>query len=405
VRRQIVDTTIRVLLKLLCRVRAPGIDRVPLTGPLILAVNHINFLEIPLLYTLLRPRRVIGMAKLETWDIPALRVLANLWGAIPIERGAADTTAFRLALAELSRGGIIGIAPEGTRSRDGRLGKGNAGIITLAYRSGAPILPLVHHGGERVWDELKRGRRALVTVRVGRLINHGAEADSVPLTRDERRRRLDELMHAMASLLPPRYRGAYARSEAYNLAAALEEYRLKNPSEGRMIRRFTRLADHARAFSRSRRAGHFTASAFVVDPQRTHTLLVYHRKLGRWLQPGGHAEGEQDLPSVAAAELREETGLVQFVIESQRVFDIDRHRIPRAGSVPSHHHYDIRYLVVADKGRSISVSSESLDCRWVAIERIQDYTSEESLLRMVRKATADRSAAVETQERRKHGDG
>ena len=119
-RRLIVDTVIRVLLKLICRVRAPGIGRVPRHGPLILSVNHINFLEIPVLYTLLRPRRVIGLAKVETWDNPALRVLANLWGAIPLRRGWADTMAFRKAEEVLMGGGIIGLTPEGTRNETGR---------------------------------------------------------------------------------------------------------------------------------------------------------------------------------------------------------------------------------------------------------------------------------------------
>ncbi|MFP4484704.1 MAG: lysophospholipid acyltransferase family protein [Spirochaetaceae bacterium] len=206
-RRAVVDTVIAVLLKLLVRVRAVGVDRVPRTGPLILAINHINFLEIPLLYTLLRPRRVLGMAKAETWHNPALRILANLWEAIPLHRGVADTRAFNRAAEELRRGGIVGVAPEGTRSRHGRLQRANAGIVTLAARTGAPILPVAHYGGEEVFRSFRHFRRARVTVRVGKPI---VVAQTDGLTRAQREHYLTEVMTALARLLPPEYRGYYA---------------------------------------------------------------------------------------------------------------------------------------------------------------------------------------------------
>ena len=208
-RRLVVDSVIAVLLKLLARVRAVGVSRIPRTGPLILAINHINFLEIPLLYTLLRPRRVLGMTKAETWHNPAFRILANLWEAIPLRRGVADTRAFNRAAAELRRGAIVGIAPEGTRSRHGRLQKANAGIITLAARTGAPILPVAHYGGEEVFRSFRRFRRARVTVRVGKPV---VVAEGGTLTRVQREAYLNEVMTALARLMPPEYRGYYADS-------------------------------------------------------------------------------------------------------------------------------------------------------------------------------------------------
>lgn len=215
-RRAIINTTIRILLRLLARVRAPGLDRVPVRGPLIIAMNHINFLEVPLIYLLLKPRRAIGLTKAETWDKPMLRVLANLWEAIPIRRSSADTAAFRRASAELCRGSIVIVAPEGTRSGDGRLRRANAGVVTLAARTGAPVLPVAHHGGEAVWSSLRRGRRTIVTVRFGRPVLVPPEA----ARRSERERYLSAIMGQIAAMLPPAYRGHYAHEKAPGVPGA-----------------------------------------------------------------------------------------------------------------------------------------------------------------------------------------
>ncbi len=214
----LVNTTIRILLHLITRVRVIGIERVPHRGPLIIAINHINFLEVPLLYMVFRPRRVIGMAKVETWDHPVFGIVARLWEAIPLHRGQADTAAFAQAQAELEGGGIVAIAPEGTRSKTGRLRRASAGIITLAARTGAPILPVAHFGGENLIRNLKRLRRTRVTVRVGRpmsLERHGhAAGSSQPFTKAQRDEELHALMVEIAKLLPPEYRGYYAEATA-----------------------------------------------------------------------------------------------------------------------------------------------------------------------------------------------
>jgi 1-acyl-sn-glycerol-3-phosphate acyltransferase len=222
VKRFLVNTTIRVILRIITRVRVIGLDRVPFRGPLIIAINHINFLEVPLLYMVFRPRRVIGMAKVEAWDHPVFGIVARLWEAIPLHRGQADTAAFAQAEAELEGGGIVAVAPEGTRTRTGRLRRASAGIITLAARTGAPILPIAHYGGERLSRNLKRLRRTRVTVRVGQLMtverhvraDEGlAGASRQPgLTKAERDENLQALMVAIARLLPPEYRGYYAEA-------------------------------------------------------------------------------------------------------------------------------------------------------------------------------------------------
>ena len=214
--RALVNTIIRLALKLMVRTRTAGMHRVPSRGPLIIAVNHINFLEVPLIYLLLQPRRIIGLAKIETWDKPALRVLANLWEAIPVRRGSVDTRAFRRASAELSRGAIVVMAPEGTRSGDGRLRPAHAGVVTLAAHTGAPILPMAHFGGELLCESWRRLRRPVVTVRVGSPVRVHSEASPErsgtqgALTRAEREAALHEVMTAIARMLPEANRGVYA---------------------------------------------------------------------------------------------------------------------------------------------------------------------------------------------------
>jgi 1-acyl-sn-glycerol-3-phosphate acyltransferase len=103
---------------------------------LILVANHINFLEVPIMFTHLQPRPVTGFAKVETWNNPAMGALFDLWGAIPLKRGSADTVAFKRGLEVLEAGKILAVAPEGTRSGNGMLQKGHPGVVMLALRSG-----------------------------------------------------------------------------------------------------------------------------------------------------------------------------------------------------------------------------------------------------------------------------
>src|SRR5512136_1936587 len=119
--RPIVDNGLRVATNIVCRIEGAELAQVPLHGPLILAINHINSLEVPLLFTHLLPRQMIGLAKVETWDNKVMGWLFDLWDSIPVRRGEADFEAIRRCLKVLSAGNFLAIAPEGTRSYDGRL--------------------------------------------------------------------------------------------------------------------------------------------------------------------------------------------------------------------------------------------------------------------------------------------
>ena len=126
------------------------------------------------------------------------------------------------------------------------------------------------------------------------------------------------------------------------------------------------LGDAVDAFQRERLAGHFTASAWLVSADDARVLLTHHRKLGMWLQLGGHADGERDLKVAALKEAEEESGLAGLSIEPG-IFDLDRHRIPEHKGVPEHWHYDVRYVVRAGTDEAYVVSDESHDLAWRTI--------------------------------------
>jgi 1-acyl-sn-glycerol-3-phosphate acyltransferase len=203
-----VNNTIKGLTRLACRIETEALDLVPATGPLILVCNHINFMEVPLVFTHLQPRPVTGFAKSETWDNPLLRPLFNLWGAIPIRRGEADLAAIRKGMQALKEGKIIAISPEGTRSGDGRLGRGIPGVVILALNSGAPLLPLVYYGSESLRPNLLRLRRTDFHIRVGQPFY--LDAGGVKTSREVRQAMVDEIMYRLAAILPKEYRGVYA---------------------------------------------------------------------------------------------------------------------------------------------------------------------------------------------------
>jgi len=204
----VVTTSIKSLTRILCNIDDTQLVNVPDQGPLIIVSNHINFMEVPVMYTHLQPRSITGFAKAETWDNPVMALLFDLWGAIPIQRGEADTNAFRSALDALREGKILAIAPEGTRSGNGRLGRGLPGIVLLAHHSKVPILPIVYFGGERLRENINRLKRTDFKIRVGKLFR--MQFPDGKLDREVRNKMVDEIMYQIAEILPEGYRGYYS---------------------------------------------------------------------------------------------------------------------------------------------------------------------------------------------------
>lgn len=143
---------------------------------------------------------------------------------------------------------------------------------------------------------------------------------------------------------------------------------------------------HPDALLRSCRDGHLTGSALVVDTTGDALVLMFHKKLQRWLQPGGHADGDGDLARVALREATEETGIAGLTVASD-VVDIDIHRVDPPREEP-HLHLDVRFLVRAPGGASLVGNHESLDVAWVRFEDLADYDADASLYRLARRGRA-----------------
>ena len=168
------------------------------------------------------------------------------------------------------------------------------------------------------------------------------------------------------------------------LKALLATYRGQWPQELATVARFDAFIDsHPDCFHRSCRVGHITSSAWLVDITGDRVLLVHHRKLERWLQPGGHSDGDPDTLAVALREAREESGLDVRTLDDA-IFDIDVHRIPARSREPAHFHFDVRFLIQAEHDR-FRVSEESHALAWVPAVGLGTFADGESVLRMARK--------------------
>ncbi|HUA81469.1 MAG TPA: NUDIX hydrolase [Dyella sp.] len=171
-----------------------------------------------------------------------------------------------------------------------------------------------------------------------------------------------------------------------SLHDALQDYGFRHSEEAAICERFAEFLRSApTVFLREHAAGHFTGSAWLVSADGNRVLLTHHRKLARWLQLGGHADGDNDLPRVALREAEEESGLDGLQVDDE-IFDLDCHLIPARGDEPAHWHYDVRYVVHATHNERFAISDESLALAWKSIEAIaHDEQADASLQRMARK--------------------
>jgi len=171
------------------------------------------------------------------------------------------------------------------------------------------------------------------------------------------------------------------------LLAALAAYRPAGDHEAEMVARtiaFLRAAGDP--FSRASFVpGHITGSAWIVDEDRSHALLAHHRKLDRWLQPGGHAEGERDALAIARREAQEETGLRRLRVAHDGIYDVDVHEIPARGDDPAHAHFDVRFAFIADRSEPLVVSAESHALAWRPIAELDRAGVDASVRRLARK--------------------
>jgi 8-oxo-dGTP pyrophosphatase MutT (NUDIX family) len=166
------------------------------------------------------------------------------------------------------------------------------------------------------------------------------------------------------------------------LTKALSLYTTPFSEEKIFVSRFLALLAHPDCFQRTHLPGHITGSAWIVDSSKEFVLLTHHAKLNRWLQPGGHADGDENILAVALREAEEETGVKNFTLLHDGIFDIDIHPIPDRKDFPAHDHYDIRFLLEADRDAPLIITEESHDLQWVRLSELHKYNNNASLLRM-----------------------
>lgn len=174
------------------------------------------------------------------------------------------------------------------------------------------------------------------------------------------------------------------------VGALLASYR-PGPAEVAHHAAMLALLDASAPFARHHfEPGHFTASAFVLSPDRSRLMLIFHKKLGLWLQPGGHLEASDDgLLDACRREVAEEVGLERLSLHGAGIFDIDVHGIPAFKHEPAHRHFDVRFAFVSES-LEFANSGEVADARWVPLADVATITRDESVLRATEKLLRER---------------
>jgi 8-oxo-dGTP pyrophosphatase MutT (NUDIX family) len=166
----------------------------------------------------------------------------------------------------------------------------------------------------------------------------------------------------------------------------IKNYKPANPAEIKHRKDIIDyLVNNKSNFLRTNPEGHLTATAWIINFDQDKVLLHHHHSIDKWIQLGGHLEKNELIKEAALREAAEESGLNSLSFVNQKIFDLDVHKIPATNDKAEHFHYDIRYLLEADRSEELEKSRESLNLKWINLNKVTNYLSEESVLRMVRK--------------------
>src|SRR4030065_2509907 len=198
----------RFVLFVICNLDKKALKSVPCQGPMILIGNHVNSLDVLAALAFSYPRKIFFLVKKEAFETPFLRFLFNTWGSIPVDRGTADFQALNKAVDVLNQGYFFAIAPEGTRTKDGRLIQAHTGVVVIALKSKATLMTVVQYAGEEFYKNIKKLRRTKITMQVG--VPFMICSSSTYPDKEERQLIADEIMYQMAKLLHAEYRGYYS---------------------------------------------------------------------------------------------------------------------------------------------------------------------------------------------------
>jgi 1-acyl-sn-glycerol-3-phosphate acyltransferase len=208
----------RAISRCFTRIRIEGaIDEIPREGPVILAANHVSNADPVVIGAWLTPRlgrRIHWLGKKEMFDWPIVGWMARTGGVVPVDRGAADAEAFRMARRVLDAGHVLMVFPEGTRSANGELQRPKDGLAMLALRTGATIVPIAVSDSDRVWP---RGRPipkpgGRITMRVGKPFRLEDELPAGMDRKSAKKTATEAIMRRIAAELSPRQRGVYGNA-------------------------------------------------------------------------------------------------------------------------------------------------------------------------------------------------
>jgi len=206
--RKMIRTIVSTLFKLLARVEVSGLEKVPHRGACLLATNHLSRIDPALVFALIEREDITALVADKYRRSPLIRPLVNALGGIWLHREEADIHALREARNFLQKGGLLGVAPEGTRSRSGALTPAKTGIAYLADKADVDVIPTAIYGTETATRQLLRFHRPKISIQFGKPIR------LPPITRANRendlQRNTDEIMCRIAAMLPSEYHGAYS---------------------------------------------------------------------------------------------------------------------------------------------------------------------------------------------------
>jgi 8-oxo-dGTP pyrophosphatase MutT (NUDIX family) len=171
------------------------------------------------------------------------------------------------------------------------------------------------------------------------------------------------------------------------LLKLIRDYQPRFIEEAAFAQRATRIVNNEPNIFDRASPIHVTGSAWVVNPARTHALLMHHRKYDQWFQPGGHADGDTDVVRVALKETAEETGIdpAQIRLVSDALFDLDMHEVPDTETAPAHGHIDLRFLIEIDDALPVPGNVESHEVLWIPLMAVSRFNNNRSTYRMVEK--------------------
>ncbi len=174
-----------------------------------------------------------------------------------------------------------------------------------------------------------------------------------------------------------------------NLLEKLDNYHPSDASEVEArLRMISFVKENPDCFQRHLKIGHITGSAWLMSRDGRRVLLTHHRKLNKWLQLGGHADGDSNILAVALREAKEESGIENILAVTEDVFDLDIHEIPPHGQEPAHWHYDVRFLFRVEGDDTFIVSEESHELAWVTPDQLHALDTDASVQRMAKKCVA-----------------